>query len=1124
MDTGATISVMRPGLIYVGQRQDTRMTLLDAGGKEKTVEGTTIVELEIGNFCTSHAIVIAAIQNDVIIGQDLMQKHDCIVDWKAATFNIAGSLVSMKVPGVRNENSSPCVVPANHIHCKDDMSTNRSWGAETMFPEPLQELCKEGNRHLEANDKERLRAMLCKYSDTFSLHPDDLGRTALVNHSIDVGSARPIKQSPRQIPLAKREEARQEVIKMQRQGIIEPSYGPWSSPTVLVRKKDGSTRFCVDYRRLNDVTKKDSHPLPRIDTILDSLAGAQWFSTLYLKSGYWQVALDPADREKSAFCLDGGLWQFTVMPFGLCNAPATFERLMERVMRGLVGKGVLIYLDDIIVYAPTVMGQLRLMEEVFNRLKTAGLKLNPSKCQLFCQETTFLGHVVSKDGIYTDPRKITDLETWPRPQTVSEVRSFLGFCTYYRRFVRHFSDLASPLYILTEKKRTFRWTEDCERAFLRLKERLTAAPILAYPLESEPFIIDTDASDNGIGAVLSQMQLGEERVIGYHSMIFDKTQRRYCVIRRELLAVVKGITHFRPYLYGRRFTLRTDHASLRWLLNFRDPEGQWARWLQRLQEYDFDIQHRPGKSHGNADGLSRRPCDCKPCVRLETPVATTDQPVPTEKVRQIIVHGVSLADAQKEDTDLSCIINWMETEPSRPEWRTVSAASPLVKAYWAEWDALQLIDGVLYRRWEHNNGRQQRLLPVLPKVLQEEAMQQLHDNPTSGHFGYKKTLLRVREKFYWHGCRQAIDNWCRRCNLCASRKGPHKRKHGPAQIYLSGAPMERVAIDILGPLPETEQGNRYLLVAMDYFTKWPEVYPLPNQEATTVARALIGASFAVPLEIHSDQGRNFESKVFAEMCRLMRIYKTRTTPGYPQSDGMVERFNRMLLISLAMYTSNHQRDWEEYLPYVLFAYRSAVHESTGESPSKMMLGRDVRVPVDLVIQRPGDDIPHDVPGYVQHLKDIMEEVNMEVRCNLGHSAARMRTYYDRKADDEVYQPGDAVWYYYPRVKKRFSPKLMRPWTGPYKVMSRIHDNTYRIQLSSRTRPRVVNRYHLWRCRGRLAEGWWGQPSTRGDEPDTPAEDAPESFDEDLGETSGDGQRPLQSTRRGRPIKRPQRYR
>ena len=330
------------------------------------------------------------------------------------------------------------------------------------------------------------------------------------------------------------------------------------------------------------------------------------------------------------------------MPFGLCNAPATFERLMERVMRGLVGKCVLIYLDDIIVYAPTVMGQFRLMEEVFNRLKTAGLKLNPSKCQLFCQETTFLGHVVSKDGIYTDPRKITDLETWPRPQTVPEVRSFLGFCTYYRRFVRHLSDLASPLYNLTEKKRTFLWTEDCERAFLRLKERLTAAPILAYPLESESFIIDTDASDNGIGAVPSQMQLGEERVIGYHSMRLDRTQRRYCVTRRELLAVVKGITHFRPYLYGRRFTLRTDHTSLRWLLNFRDPEGQWARWLQRLQEYDFDIQHRPGKSHGNADGLTRRPCDCRPCVRLETPVATTDQPVPTEKVRQIIVHGMSL--------------------------------------------------------------------------------------------------------------------------------------------------------------------------------------------------------------------------------------------------------------------------------------------------------------------------------------------------------------------------------------------------------------------------------------------------------------------------------------------------
>ena len=282
-------------------------------------------------------MVIAAIQNDVIIGQDVMQKHDGIVDWKTATFKIAGTLVSMTVPGARNINSSPCVIPVNHIQSTDDMSADRSCGAETTLPEPLQGVCREGNRHLEESDRQHLQATLTKCSDTFSLHPDDLGRNALLNHSIDVGSARPINQSPRQIPLAKREEARQEVIKMQRQGVIEPSYGPWSSSTVLVRKKDGSTRFCVDYRRLNDVTKKDCHPLPWIDTILDSLAGAQWFSTLDLKSGYWQVALEPADREKSAFCLDRGLWQFTVMPFGLWNAPAPFERLIERVMRGLVG-------------------------------------------------------------------------------------------------------------------------------------------------------------------------------------------------------------------------------------------------------------------------------------------------------------------------------------------------------------------------------------------------------------------------------------------------------------------------------------------------------------------------------------------------------------------------------------------------------------------------------------------------------------------------------------------------------------------------------------------------------------------------------------------------------------------
>ncbi|GFV89399.1 hypothetical protein TNCV_4152181 [Trichonephila clavipes] len=336
--------------------------------------------------------------------------------------------------------------------------------------------------------------------------------------------------------------------------VIEPSSSTWASPIVLVRKKDGSTRFCVDYRWLNDVTK-GSYPLPRIDDTLNTLDGNNWFSTLDLKRGYCQVELHPDDKEKTAFTMGQGLWQFKVMPFGLCNAPATFERLMEAVLGGFSYEACLVYLDDIIVGRSFVY-----IRRGLQKLKEANLKLSPTKCHLFRHEVTYLGHIISAEG-----------------------------------------------------------TVDCNNAFNKLKDALTSAPILAYPEIGKQFILDTDASHESIGAVLSQEIDGLEHVIAYFSKCLSKPERNYCVTRKELLAIVKAVEHFHPYLYGRRFLLRTDHASLTGLLNFKNSEGQIARWIQRLQEYDVEIRHRKGSAHGNADALSRRPCpeSCKYCSRIE---------------------------------------------------------------------------------------------------------------------------------------------------------------------------------------------------------------------------------------------------------------------------------------------------------------------------------------------------------------------------------------------------------------------------------------------------------------------------------------------------------------------------
>ena len=301
------------------------------------------------------------------------------------------------------------------------------------------------------------------------------------------------------------------------------------------------------------------------------------------------------------------------MPFGLCNAPATFERLTEQVLMGLPWNVCLVYLDDIIVHAKSFDEELSRLREVFNRMKGAKLKLNPKKCLLFQDEVNYLGHKISKDGIATDPTKVEAVKNWPVPRNTSELRGFLGLCSYYRRFVKSFAELTHPLNQLLTKGTPFVWTNECQVSRDMLIDRLTTTPILTYPCPGEEFILDNDASNYGIGAVLSQIQGGEERVIGYYSRSLNKAERNYCVTRKELLAVVAAVEHFHYYLYGQKFTVRTDHSALQWLLNFKNVQGQLARWLQKLQQYDFVVIHRVGKSHSNADALSRRPCLTTEC-------------------------------------------------------------------------------------------------------------------------------------------------------------------------------------------------------------------------------------------------------------------------------------------------------------------------------------------------------------------------------------------------------------------------------------------------------------------------------------------------------------------------------
>ena len=511
--------------------------------------------------------------------------------------------------------------------------------------------------HLPPEEQGCLKDLIRSYADVFALNSGELGTTDVVEHTINTGDHPPIKQPLRRTPFSLRAKMDQLVQEMLSQGVIEQSKSPWASPVVLVSKKDGGLRFCIDYRQLNRVTKLDEFPLPRIDDTLDLLAGAKFFTTLDLASGYWQVAMDSKDQEKTAFMTYSGLYEFKKMPFGLVNAPATFQRLMEVVLSGLAREGCLVYLDDVLVMGKTMAENNKNLRLVLDRLRAAGLRLKPKKCCFAQLQVRYLGHIVSSDGMRTDPKKLQAVREFPPPSSVKEVRSFVGLASYYRKFIPHFARVAGPLHALTKKDVTFVWTPECQSAFEELKQLLTTAPLLVYPRFDRPFMLETDASGSGLGAVLVQRQDdGSVRPVAYASRSLQHHEKNYGITELEGLAVVWSAKHFRHYLYGHKCQVYTDHEALKALLNTPRPSGKLARWGMALQELDLAILYRPGKGNSNADVLSRSPLpkvegEGTPFGIISAVAAEVDENVPKD----------DLATLQKEDAQLKAIITYMET-------------------------------------------------------------------------------------------------------------------------------------------------------------------------------------------------------------------------------------------------------------------------------------------------------------------------------------------------------------------------------------------------------------------------------------------------------------------------------
>lgn len=982
--------------------------------------------------------------------------------------------------------------------------------------DPLELLVAESHL-IDMDEKEAVRQLLQRNKVCFALPGDSLGRTGMCTHKIDTGDAPPIKQSYRRMPLARQQRTESDLRKLLERKVIEPSKGPWGFPLVIVGKKDGTERLCVDYRKLNLVTRKDSYPLPRMDECIEALGGNKYFIALDLESGYWQIAMDEESKAKTSFISSLGLFQFKVMSFGLCNAPATFQRLMDQMLDGLKFKKCLVYIDDIVIFGKTFEETLENFECVLERIEAYGVKLKPKKCKLFRTEVEYLGRIVSQEGIKADPAKVKAVQEWPRPQTVKDIRSFLGFASYYREFQPNFAGEVAPLQAVVREgnnagrcHQKINWSVACERAFQSVKRNLMTPPVLGYPdANGGKFILDTDASGFAMSGVLSQIQNGHEVVLSYASNGFNDRQKNYCTTKRELLAVVTYLNKFRHFIQyqGDNFMVRTDHASLKWLLHLNGGSAVLQRWLTNIGEFhmkDHHIVHRAGRLHINADALSRPPskirgvCNCPSCTdcgpkmlqaamvttrgrtriveqlmdilppKDSEPVTVVDQNlveedddiaeyndpdegvVPDDELGTIIngYPQTLMSELQMTDKDLRGLKDMIRRGLPKPESTKILGFSVEFESYMAYYTDISIVKDTLMLRWVHKSGRVYNRM-LVPEQVRDELFDHFHGNLLVGHYGVNQVSRRLKQRFYWPGMENDIYRWVRACDDCSRRKDKSGQGRSPLTKELHGRRWSKISMDVLGPFPISARGNKFVLVVIDHFTKWTEAYTLPDHTAQTCAYALATNWFAMhgsPFKIQTDGAPEFMSRMLRELADVYQIEKIHSNPYRPQSQGMVERMNRVILAQLSCLVRDDISRWDDMIPLVMSAYRACVHQSTGVSPYYMVYGEEMRMPADIKfgIGDNGLDFPCRV-AYMEGIRRNLRRAWEYARAQLDFTAVRQKEYYDRRARPRRFEDGDVVFRFCPpKAQRKTGPK----WDGPYIVLRLIGGNTYELKTAT----------------------------------------------------------------------------
>lgn len=818
-----------------------------------------------------------------------------------------------------------------------------------------------------------------------SFEKNGLGRTSVLEHSIDVGESIPIKQRFYAISPAVQDKMYREIDRMIEMDVIEESQSSWSSPVVLVQKPNGKVRLCLDSRKINGVTKKDAYPLPLIDGLLGRLRECRYISSLDLKDAFWQIPLALESRDKTAFTVPGRpLYQFKVMPFGLCNAPQTMCRLMDKVIPHRLHDRIFVYLDDLLIISSTYEEHLDLLRLVAKLLSDADLTINIQKSHFLLREIKYLGFLVGERGLRVDPSKVDAIVNFPAPSNAKQVRRFLGMAGWYRRFISNFSDIAAPLTKLTSKGKKFLWSSEAQESFERLKIQLTTAPVLINPDYTRPFFIRCDASTQGIGSVLFQKSNeGDELPICFMSSKLNDAQKNYSITELEMLAAVMSVKKFRPYIEGHDFTIITDHASLQWLMrNQRDLTGRLARWCLKLQHFNFKFEHVSGAQNVVPDTLSRIHCDSMNEFLENLPTSLC---------------VINLDSDQFEDLEYVSFRNKIMENPEK-------------------FPTIRIHENKIYIRVEPKLSHSISETPLfklwVPKSLVETLIKQEHDDPLASHGGINKTLLRLRQNYFWPGMVHNVRKFVLNCETCKTTKAPNQVLRPPLGTpYISERPFQRIYIDLLGPYPRSKHGKTSIIIVVDQLTKFVMLKTVNRATSPKIIDFLeneIFLVFGVPEIVVSDNGSQFVGRDFCALMKKYSVNHIRTAVYSPQANAS-ERVNRSIIAAIRAYISNDHRDWDTLLPEIGSALRSSIHSSIEYSPhfalfgmTKIDDGKSYQMLRNLNCVSEGG-------LEVLSTHDKLKIVHEDIRKNLQKAFDKYSHHYNLRSRDVEFTPGQQVF-------------------------------------------------------------------------------------------------------------------